>query len=109
MSDLLCPGLSLCLLLTARLAAILASSLSGPGRVSWAADPHHLNPHCRVTPIIRDRCRVSRIPRTLGHSSNNMFLAFPAEIGFDSPLTYTVAPPSAQSEVFPRTSAPPST
>src|SRR3954470_25020971 len=42
MSDLLCPGLSLCPVLTARLAAILASSLCCPGR--WVANPHHLNP-----------------------------------------------------------------
>ena len=104
-----CLDLSLCPVLAARLAAILASSLCCPGRVSWVVNPHHLNlllqrttDHPRPMPSItslsnpwpQPEQRVSR---------------FPAEIGFDSSSSYAVAPPSAQSEVFPRTSAPPST
>ena len=109
MSDLLCPGLSLCPVLTAHLAAILASSLCCLGRVSWVANPHHLNLLLQRT---TDHPRPMLIITSLLNpwpQPEQRVSRFPAEIGFDSPSSYAIAPPSAPSEVFPRTSAPPST
>src|SRR4051812_24268789 len=62
LSDRQCIGLSLCPVLTARLAAITESSLYCPARVSQSREPTSLNPHCREPPIITDRCRVHNIP-----------------------------------------------
>ena len=109
MSDHQCLGLSPCPVLTARLAAITASSLCCPGRVSRVANPHHSNPYCREPPVITGRCRVSRLHQTIGPQSDPRVSRYPAEIGFDSLLTYAVAPPSAQSIVIHQTPAPPST
>ena len=95
--------------LTARLAATTASSLCCPGRVCQGRESTSLNPHCREPPIITDRCRVSRLHQTIGPQSDPCVSRYPAEIGFDSPCIYAVAPPSAQSVVIHQTPAPPST
>ena len=109
MFDHQCLSMLLCPVLTARLAAIAASSLCCPSRVSQGREPTPLNPHCREPPIITDRCRVSHFHQTIGPQSNPRVSRYTTEIGFDSPCIYAVAPPSAQSEVVHQTPAPPST
>src|SRR3954465_9233489 len=99
MSDLLCPGPSLCPVLTAHLAAILASSLCCPGRVSWVANPHHLNLlRQRTTDHPRSMPSITSLSDPWAQLEQRVS-RFLAEIGFDSLLAYAVAPPSAWSEV----------
>ena len=73
------------------------------------ANPHHSTPTAKNHRSSPTDAEYHVSIRPLGPSPIHVSLAFPAEIGFDSPCIYTVTHPSAQSIVIHQTPAPPST
>ena len=78
-SNHLCPGLSLCHVLTAHLAAITAPSIRNLGQDLLGRVPTPSQAPLQTHQSIPDRCRVPRITRTTVHQSEPRASRLPAD------------------------------
>ena len=95
-SNHLCPGLSLCPVLAARLAAITASSIRNLDQDLLGRAPTPSQTPLQIHQSYPTDAEFHASLRTTELQPGLRASRLPAEIGSDSPSTYAVAPPSAE-------------